>query len=110
MKQSKMPNLDDIRAIPSHIINIFLKVSLYINVIHVNIITILVGTSKYIRPIHSVCIRKKAYEKFLKAILIMIRKYRARDVFDHIIFGADKVLKYIKSVLEERPYQITLAT
>ena len=43
-----MTNSDNVRDIPSHIVKKYSKISLYIDVMHVNGIMFLVGASKYI--------------------------------------------------------------
>ena len=40
----------------------------------------------------------------------MIREYRARGVFEVISISADKEFDSIKSILEDKPYQIALTT
>ena len=47
-KPSKISNPDEVRDVPSHIVKNYLKVSLHIDVMHVNEIIFLVGVSKYI--------------------------------------------------------------
>ena len=47
-KPSKMPNTNEVRDILSHIVKNYLKVSLYIDVMHVNGIIFLVGVFKHI--------------------------------------------------------------
>ena len=71
-KQSKMPNPDEIRDVPEHIAKNYLKVSLYIDVMHVNGLMFLMSVSKHIGLVQCICIRKKNREKFLEAILMMI--------------------------------------
>ena len=58
-KPSKMPNPDEVRDIPSHPVKNDSKLSLYIDVMHVNGIMFLVGVSKHNGLIQCVCIRKK---------------------------------------------------
>ena len=77
---------------------------------HVNGIMILVGISKHIGLIQCVCIRKTNCKKLLEAILVMIRKYRAKGVFDVISIGADKAFYPVKSELEDKPYTVTQTT
>ena len=76
-RPSKMPNRDEITDLPSNIVKNYSQVSLYIDVMHDNGIMFLVGVSKHIGLIQCVCIQKKNYEKFLEAILTMVREYRA---------------------------------
>ena len=109
-KPSKMPNPDEVRDVPQHIVKNYSKVSLYIDVMHVNGIMYLVGVSKHIGLVQCVCIRKKNCEKFLHAILLMIRKYRARGVFDVVSIGADKALDTVESEIKDKPYNVTLTT
>ena len=47
-KPSKMPNPDEVRDVPQHIVKNYSKVSLYIDVMHVNGIMFLVGVSRHI--------------------------------------------------------------
>ena len=103
-KPSKIHNADKVRDIPSHIVKNYSKVNLYIDVMHVNGIIFLVGASRHIGLIQCVCIRKEHCDKFLEAILLMIREYRARGVFDVISIGATKVFDSIKSILKDKPY------
>ena len=105
-----MPNTNEVQDIPSYIVKNYSKVSLYIDVMHVNGIIFLVGASKHIGLIQCVYIRKKHCEKFLEEILLMISEYRARGVFDIISIGANKAFNSIKSILEDKPYQIALTT
>ena len=77
---------------------------------HVNGIIFLLGISKHIGLIQCVCIRKKNQEKFLAAILTMIREYRSRGVFEVITIGGDNAFEPIKSELEDEPYNVTLDT
>ena len=58
-KRSKMPNPDEVRDVPQHIVKNYSKVSLYIDVMQVNSIMFLVGVSKYIGLVQCVCIRKR---------------------------------------------------
>ena len=58
-KPSEMPNANEVRDIPSHIVKNYLKVNLYIDVMHVNGIMLLVGVSRHIGLIQCVCIRNK---------------------------------------------------
>ena len=58
-RPSKMPNPDEVRDIPQHIVKNYSKVSLYIDVMHVNGIMFLLGISMHIGLIQCVCIRKK---------------------------------------------------
>ena len=58
-KPTKMPNPDKVRDIPQHIVKNYSKVSLYIDVMHVNGNMFLLGISKHIGLIQGVCIRKK---------------------------------------------------
>ena len=53
---------------------------------------------------------KKNREKFLEAILIMLREYRARGVFEVISIGGDNAFDAIKSELKNEPYNVTLDT
>ena len=55
-KGSKMQNEDEVTDLPAHIIKNYSSVSLYIDVMHVNRITFLIGTSKHIGLIQCVCI------------------------------------------------------
>lgn len=71
-KPNKMPNPDEVRDIPSHIVKNYSKVSLYINVIHVNSIMFLVGVSSHIGLIQCVYIKKKNWKKFLEGVIMMI--------------------------------------
>ena len=89
-KSSKMPNEDEVTDLPPHIVKSYSIVSLYIDVMHVNCIAFLKGTSKHIGIIQCVCIRSKNREKFLAAILLMIREYSARGVYELGTTGADK--------------------
>ena len=70
-KQSKVPNPDEIHDVPEHITKNYSKVSLYIDVMHVNGLMFLMSVSKHIGLVQCVCIRKKNREKFLEAILLM---------------------------------------
>ena len=74
-KPGKMPNPNEVGDVPQHIAKNYSKVSLYIDVMHVNGIMFLVGVSRHISLVQCVCIRKKNREKFLHAILLMIREY-----------------------------------
>ena len=58
-KPSEIPNTNKVRDVPSHIVKNYLKVSIYIDGMHVNGIMFLVGMSKHIGLIQCVCIRKK---------------------------------------------------
>ena len=107
-KPSKMPNPDKVRDVPQHIAKNYSKVSLYIDVMHVNGIIFLLGASKHIGLIWCVCIKKKNREKFLEAILIMIREYRARGMFEVVSIGANNAFVAIKSELKDEPYNVTL--
>ena len=109
-KPSKMPDPDEIRDVPQHIFKNYSKVSLYIDVIHVNGIMFLVGVSRHIGLVQCVCIRKKNQEKFLHAILLMIRKYQSQGIFDVVSIGADKTFDVIDSKVKDEPYNITLTT
>ena len=103
-----MPNPDQVWDVPSHIAKNYSKVSLYIDVMHVNDIMFLVGVSKLIGLIQCVCIRKKKREKFLHVILLMICKYQAQGIFDVISIGADKAFDPIESELKDEPYNVAL--
>lgn len=105
-----MLNPDKIRDIPSHIVNNYLKVNLYIGAMHVNCIIFLVGISKYIGLIQCGCVRKKNCKKFLEATLLMIREYQSRNVVEVISIGVDKSFDAVKYILKDKPYQISLAT
>ena len=56
------------------------------------------------------CIRKKNQEKFLEAILVVIREYRSRSVFNVVTIGANKAFNAVKSELEVAPYNVSLTT
>ena len=86
------------------------KVSLYIDVMHVNDIMFLMGVSKHIGLVQCVCIRKKNREKFLQAILLMICEYRSRRIFDVGSIGIDKAFEAIESEIKDEPYNVTLTT
>ena len=107
-RPSKIPNPDEVRDVPQHIVKNYSKVSLYIDVMHVNGIMFLVGVAKHIGLIQCVCIRKKNREKFLEAILLMICEYRARGIFEVVSIGADKAFDDIESELKDEPYKVTL--
>ena len=107
---SKMPNPDEVTDLPQHIVKHYSQVNLYIDVMHVNGFMFLVGVSKHIGRIQCVCIRKKNREKFLEAILAMIREYRSRSVFNVVTIGADKAFDAVKSELEDAPYNVSLTT
>ena len=109
-KPRKIPNTDEVSDIPSYIVKNYSEVNLYVDVIPLNSIMFLVGASKRIGLVQYVCVRKKYQEKFLEAILIMIREYRAQEVFDFIGIGANEAFKSIKSELEDKPYQVALTT
>ena len=109
-KQSKMPNPDEVRDVPEHIVKNYSKISLYIDVMHVNGIMFLVSVSKHIGLVQCICIRKKNREKFLHAMLLMIRVYRARGVFEVISIGADKAFDAVESEIKDEPYNVTLTT
>ena len=103
-----MLSTDELRDILWYIVKNYSKVSLYIDVMHVNSIMFLVGASKHIGLIQYVCIRKKQCEMFLGAILLMITEYRARGVFGVISIGANKAFNSVKSILKDKLYQIAL--
>ena len=109
-KPSKMPNPDEVRDVPQHIVKNYSKISLYIDVIHVNGTMLLVGVSKHIGLVQCVCIRKKNREKFLHAILLMIRKCRSRGIFDVVSICADKAFNAVESEIKDKPYTVTLTT
>lgn len=109
-ESSKMPNEDGVDNVPPHIIENYSIVSLYIYVMHVDRITFLIGTSKHIGLIQCVYIRCKNREKFLAAILSMIREYRARGMFEVVTIGAIKAFYCIKSELQDVPHQVALTT
>ena len=109
-KPSKMKNPDKVRDISQHIVKNYSKVSLYIDAMHVNSIMFLLGISRHIGLIQCVCIRKKNRVKFLEAILIMLREYRLRRVFEVISIGGDNAFDAIKSELKDEPYNVTLDT
>ena len=109
-KPSKMPNPDEVRDVPQHIVKNYSKVSLYIDVIHVNNIMFLVGVSRHIGLVQCVCIRKKNQEEFLHAILLMIREYCSQGIFDVISIGAEKAFDAIESEIKDEPYNVTLTT
>ena len=85
-----MPNPDEVQDVPEHIVKNYLQISLYIDVMHVNEIMFFVSVSKHIGPVKCICINKKNPEKFLHAILLMIRVYCASGVFEVVSIGADK--------------------
>ena len=58
-KPSKMSNPEEVRDVPQHIVENYSKVSLYIDVMHVNGIMFSVGVSRHIGFVQCVCIRKK---------------------------------------------------
>ena len=90
-----MPNTNEVRDIPYHIVKYYSGGSLYINVIHVNSIMFLAGASNT-HWSHTMFLQKnKVSKKFLEAILIIIREYRAQRVFNVISIGANKVFKSI---------------
>ena len=75
---------------------------------YVNGIMFLVGVSKHIGLLQCVCIRQKNRDKFLHAILLMLREYRARGIFDVISIGTDKSFDATESKLKDEPYNVTL--
>ena len=77
---------------------------------HVNGIMFLVGAFKHIGLIQCICIREKHCEKFLEVTLLMIREYRVWGEFEVISIGANIAFNSIKSVLKDKPYQISLTT
>ena len=70
----------------------------------------LVGVSRHIGLVQCVCIRKKNREKFLHAILLMIREYCFRGIFDVVSISADKAFDAIESEIKDAPYNVTLTT
>ena len=102
-KPRKMPNPDEVRDVPQHIVKNYSKVSLYIDVMHVNGTMFLVGVSKHIVLVQCICIRKKDREKFLHAIFVMIREYCSQGIFDVISIGADKAFNAIESEIKDEP-------
>ena len=109
-RQSMMPNPDEVRDVPEHILKKYFKISLYIDVMHDNGIMFLVSVSKHIGLVQCICIRKKNHEKFLHAILLMICVYRARGVFEVISIGANKAFNAVESEIKEKPYNMALTT
>ena len=107
-KQSEMPNPDEIRDIPEHIAKNYSKVNLYIDVMHVNGIMFLISVSKHIGLVQCICIRKKNREKFLEAILLMIKVYRARGVFEVVSIGANKAFDAVEAEMKDEPYNVSL--
>ena len=105
-----MPNTENIGDLPPYIIKEYSEVSLYIDVMYVNGIMFLVSASKHIGLIQSVCIQTKNRMKFLGTILLMIRIYRARGIFNIKTIGSDKACDVVKSELENDPHRITLTT
>ena len=77
---------------------------------HINGILFLMGVSKHIGLVQCVCIRKKNHEKFLYAILLMVRKYCSQGIFDVVSIGADEAFDAIESEVKDEPYNITLTT
>ena len=109
-KPSKMTNTDEVRDVPQHIVKNYSKVSLYIDVMHVNGIIFLVDVSRHIDLVQCVCIRKKNREKFLHSILPMIREYCSQGIFDVVSIGVDKAFDAIESEIKDEPYNVTLTT
>ena len=109
-KPSKVPNPDEVRDVPQYIVKNYSRVSLCIDVMHVNGIIFLVVVSKHIGLVQCVCIRKKNREKFLHAILLVIREYHSRGIFDVVSVGADKAVDAIESEIKDEPYNVTLTT
>ena len=56
MRQSKMPNQDEVRDVPEYIVKNYSKVSLYIDMMHVNSIMFFVSVSKHIGLVQCICI------------------------------------------------------
>ena len=75
---------------------------------HVDGIIFLVSVSKHIGLIQCVCICKKYRDKFLEAIMLMIRTYRARGIFKVTTNSANKTFDSIKFELQDDPYQVPL--
>ena len=110
-KPNKMPNPDEARDVPQYTVKNYPKVSLYIDVMHVNGIMFLVGVSRHIGlVVQCVCIRKKNREKFLHAIFLMIHKYCSQGIFDVVSIGTDKAFDTIESEIKDEPYNVTLTT
>ena len=105
-----MPNPDEVRDVPQHIVQNYSKVNLYIGVMHVSVIIFLVGVSKHIGFVQCVCIRKKNREKIIHAILLMIRESHSRGIFDVVSIGADKAYNAIESMIKDESYNVTLTT
>ena len=109
-RQSKMPNPDEVRDVLEHIVKNYSKVSLYIDVMHINGIMFLKSVFKHIGLVQCICIRQKNCEKFLHAILLMIRVYCARGVFEVVSIGVDKAFDAVKSKIKNAPYNVSLTT
>ena len=77
---------------------------------HVNGLMFLMSVSKHIGLVQCICIRKKNREKFLEAILLMIRVYRARGVFEVVSIGANKAFDAVESKIKDEPYNVSLTT
>ena len=109
-KARMIPNPDEIQDVLQHIVKNYSKVSLYIDVMHVNDIMFFVDVYRHIGLVQYRCIRKKNREKFLNAILLMIREYQSRGIFDVVSIGADKAFDAIDSEIKDEPYNVTLTT
>ena len=77
---------------------------------HVNGLMFLMSVSKHIGLVQCICIRKKNCEKFLEAILVMFRVYRARVVFEVVSIGADKAFDAVESKIKDKPHNVSLTT
>ena len=75
-KKSKLPKEDEMLDLPDSICQDCWQIHLGIDVIYVNGIMFLVGILKHIVMIQTICIRKKHKDKYLEAILQMLRTYR----------------------------------
>ena len=105
-KKSKLPKEDEMLDLPDYICKDYWQIHLGIDVIHVNGIMFLVGISKHIGLIQTICIRKKNKDKYLEAILKMLQTYRLRGVFQVNSLTADGAFKCLQTELSDEPYQV----
>ena len=108
-RKSKLARSDEVMDLPKSIVDEYTKVTLGIDVMHVNGNKFLIAISEHIGYIQTIAIATKSETSFLFGIKKMISQYQLRG-FKVVHILGDNAFECCRSTLEANPYNIKLTT
>ena len=108
--KSKLPREDEQIDIPPNIAKQYGKVTLFIDVMHVNNISYIVFKAYHIGYYQCIQFAKKNKAKFMEAFTEMYNEYKWCGVFRVTQINGDGHFECIRMDLQEEPFQIKLIT